>query len=58
MVQKYLKDHQLEQDVILKGSHCFDNCSAGPTMKIGEKIYEQVNSETVMEILETEFGEM
>ncbi len=58
MVQKYLKDHQLERDVILKGSHCFSNCSAGPTMKIGEKIYEQVNSETVLEILETEFGEM
>jgi len=58
LVQKYLKDHQLERDVILKGSHCFSNCSAGPTMKIGEKVYEQVNSETVLEILEAEFGEM
>lgn len=58
LVQKYLKDHQLERDVILKGNHCFSNCSAGPTMKIGEKVYEQVTSETVLEILEAEFGEM
>jgi len=58
LVQLYLKDHQLERDVILKGNHCFGNCSAGPTMKIGEKVYEQVSSETVLEILEAEFGEM
>jgi len=58
LVQKYLKDHQLERDVILKGSHCFSNCSAGPILKIGDKIYEQVSSETVLEILEAEFGEM
>lgn len=58
MIQKYLKDHQLERDVILKGMHCFSNCSTGPVMKIGDKIYEQVSSETVLEILESEFGEM
>ena len=58
VVQKYLKDHQLERDVILKGNHCFSNCSSGPTMKIGEKVFEQVSSETVLEILESEFGEM
>jgi NADH:ubiquinone oxidoreductase subunit E len=58
VIQLYLKDHQLERDVILKGNHCFSNCSTGPVMKIGEKIYEQVSSETVLEILESEFGEM
>ena len=57
VVQKYLKDHQLERDVILKGNHCFSNCNAGPVLKIGEKIYEQVTNETALEILESEFGE-
>ena len=56
VIQKYLKDHQLERDVILKGMHCFNNCSAGPVMKIGNKLYEQVSSETVLEILESELG--
>ena len=58
VIQHYLKDHQLERDVILKGNHCFSDCSSGPVMKIGEKLYEQVNSETVLGILENEFGEM
>jgi len=58
VVQKYLKDHQLEQNVILKGNHCFSNCSSGPILKIGDKIYEQVSKESVLEILESEFGEM
>jgi NADH:ubiquinone oxidoreductase subunit E len=58
VIQKYLKDHQLERDVLLKGNHCFNNCSSGPVMKIGEKLYEQVNDATVLEILENEFGEM
>jgi NADH:ubiquinone oxidoreductase subunit E len=58
LIQHYLKDRQLERDVILKGNHCFSDCSSGPVMQIGEKLYEQVNSETVLEILENEFGEM
>ena len=58
VIQKYLKDHQLERDVILKGNHCFSDCSSGPVMKIGNKLYEHVSSENVLEILEKEFGEM
>ena len=58
VVQKYLKDHQLERDVILKGNHCFSNCNSGPVLKIGEKLYENVSGDTVLEILESEFGEM
>jgi NADH:ubiquinone oxidoreductase subunit E len=58
VIQKYLKDHQLERDVILKGNHCYSNCSTGPVMKIGNMLYEQVSSESVLEILESEFGEM
>ena len=58
VIQKYLKDHELESDVLLKGNHCFSDCSAGPVMKIGERLYQQVSGETVLEILESEFGEM
>lgn len=58
VIQKYLKDHQLERDVILKGNHCFSNCSTGPVMKIGSTVYEQLSSDTVLEILEKEFGEI
>lgn len=57
ILQKYLKDHHLEQDVILKGSHCFSDCSKGPILKIGQGLYEEVTPENVLEILTREFGE-
>lgn len=57
IVQKYLKDHNLERDVILKGNHCFADCSSGPVMKIGNTLYEQLSSEAVLEILEKELGD-
>jgi NADH:ubiquinone oxidoreductase subunit E len=56
VVQKYLEDHHLERDVILKGNHCFDHCSNGPVLMIGDTIYEQVTGENALEILEAEFG--
>ncbi len=58
VIQKYLKDHQLEREVILKGNHCFSDCNEGPVLKIGQKVYEEVSDENVLEILENEFGEM
>jgi len=58
IVQKYLKDHHLERDVILKGNHCFSKCSSGPIMKIDDKVYEQVTAENIMQILENEIGEI
>ena len=57
VLQQYLKEHQLERDVILKGNHCFSDCSNGPVVKIGSKVYEQVNQERILEILEKEFGD-
>jgi NADH:ubiquinone oxidoreductase subunit E len=58
VIQKYVKDHNLEREVILKGNHCFSNCNKGPVVTFGERVYEQVTGETVLEILEKEFGEM
>lgn len=58
VIQRYLKDHQLEREVNLKGNHCFSNCNSGPVLQIGQKVYEQVNGENVLEILENEFGEI
>jgi len=57
VIQKYLKDHQLERDVILKGNHCFSDCSAGPVVKIGTRVYEHVSSDSILEILENELGD-
>jgi NADH:ubiquinone oxidoreductase subunit E len=57
VIQKYLKDHQLERDVFLRGNHCFGDCSAGPVLTIGTKVFEQVSQEGILEILDQELGE-
>ena len=58
VIQKYLKDHDLEREIILKGNHCFSNCSAGPTLKIGKQVYEQVSNDKILEILDKEFRDL
>lgn len=56
VIQGYLNDHQLENEVILKGNHCFGDCNEGPLVKIGSNIYKHVHSDGILEILEDELG--
>lgn len=58
VVQKYLKDHHLERDVILKGDHCFGHCSRGPILRVDSRVYEEVNRDNIIEILEKELGDL
>lgn len=56
VIQKYISDHDLEDLIILKGNHCFSDCSKGPVVKIGSTVYENVNQTSILDILENEFG--
>jgi NADH:ubiquinone oxidoreductase subunit E len=58
VIQQYLIDNHLEREVILKGNHCFDHCNSGPVVKIGSRIYEHVTRDNILEILESELGNM
>jgi NADH:ubiquinone oxidoreductase subunit E len=58
LIQRYLREHTLEEEVILKGSHCFSNCSDGPVLKIAGKVYTQVSKDNVLEIMEMELGDL
>ncbi len=54
-IQHYLKEHHLEGEVVLKGNHCFGECSRGPILKINDTLHEQVNSANIVELLEKTF---
>jgi len=56
MIQQYLKDHNLEGDVVLKGNHCFGDCSKGPVVKINDVLHEQVDRDNILELLERTFN--
>lgn len=56
-IQSYLRNHRLEQEVVLKGCHCFSTCSEGPVLKIGDRKYTHVTGDRIAEIMENEFGQ-
>lgn len=58
IIQKYLKDRHLDREIVLKGNHCFSDCSAGPVLKIGSRVYEQVSKDNILEILDEEFRDL
>ncbi len=52
VIEKFLKDHNLEDKYFFHGSRCFDNCAKGPVLKIGDEIFENVRVEDVAILLE------
>jgi NADH:ubiquinone oxidoreductase subunit E len=56
VIQNYLKEHHLEGDVVLRGNHCFSDCSKGPIVKINDELHEFVNSDSILELLQQTFN--
>ncbi|MBN2486197.1 MAG: (2Fe-2S) ferredoxin domain-containing protein [Bacteroidales bacterium] len=57
-IRKFIRTHNLEDKVSFMGDHCFSECSKGPNLKIGEKIFHQVSSENLSNILKTELSDL
>lgn len=55
-IQSYIEEHELQDNVMLKGGHCFGHCAKGPILKVNDKIYENVNYLDVIDILAKEIG--
>ncbi len=51
IIKNFLKDNKLEEKFFFHGSRCFDRCEKGPILKIGDKIYEEVNPEELADLL-------
>lgn len=51
LIKKYIDRKCLEDKVMFIGDHCTGNCSQGPNMYIGDKLYEKIDKETIEEIL-------
>jgi NADH:ubiquinone oxidoreductase subunit E len=47
--------NKLENEVFYHGNHCFGKCDKGPFVKIDDVIYENVNSENIIETLDKVF---
>ncbi len=51
LIDKFLKENNLEDKYFFRGSRCFNICEKGPVLKIGDTLYEGVNPEDVEGIL-------
>jgi NADH:ubiquinone oxidoreductase subunit E len=51
IIQRYINQHGLTDKVYFKGDHCFGECSIGPNLKIGGRIYNKVTEESLNHIL-------
>lgn len=56
IMQKYLREHDLEPRTVLRGNHCFSDCSKGPVVKINGRLYEQIDDDNIIDLLEKVFS--
>lgn len=52
LVKSYLSERQLTHKVNFKGKHCFGNCESGPAIEINQHRYNNITSETIIDILD------
>lgn len=55
-IQAYIAEHNLTDKVNLSGGHCFGHCDKGPTIKINDTYYENVEPDSIIDILAKELG--
>ena len=51
IIQNFIKEKGIEHKVSFRGRHCFGNCDNGPSLTIGEKQIDHLNSDNLLEIL-------
>lgn len=52
-LQDYIEQNKLENDIYLKGGHCFGKCSLGPIMIVEEDFYHEISPSKAIAIVET-----
>lgn len=58
VVQKFIRQKQIEDKVEFSGDHCCNECIQGPNLKIEGKAFHQVTIESIEQILEKELSEL
>jgi NADH:ubiquinone oxidoreductase subunit E len=58
LINNYLRDRNLLNDVKFHGERCFGHCSKGPVLKIENLINEKVDEEKVLQLLDNFFTEL
>jgi NADH:ubiquinone oxidoreductase subunit E len=55
-INDYLEKYQLQDRVWFHGAHCYGHCEKGPVMKVDGKLYEHINIDKVIAVLNDFFA--
>lgn len=55
-INTFLEENDLKDKVFFHGELCTGNCAKGPILKIDEELHEEVDADSVIEILSGVFG--
>lgn len=58
LVKKYIDKKNISDKVEFRGDHCFDKCSEGPNMLIGDQLFQGITEKNITEILEKALKEI
>ena len=58
IIQRFVTHHGLTEKVFFRGDHCFGECSEGPNIKIGGKVFNRVSEDNVQQILQESLGDL
>jgi len=55
VIKQYLHDHQLKDQVDFRGQLCSGNCSHGPVLHMNDTMYEEIDENKALKILNQHF---
>jgi NADH:ubiquinone oxidoreductase subunit E len=58
LIQRYLKDHDLERRVRITGTLCQDRCRQGPSITLQGECFCGLEPKAVLELLEERLGQV
>jgi NADH:ubiquinone oxidoreductase subunit E len=58
IIQRFVAHHGLTEKIFFRGDHCFGECSEGPNIKIGGKMFNHVSEDNLQQILKESLGDL
>jgi NADH:ubiquinone oxidoreductase subunit E len=55
LIQEYLSDNGLKDQVVFRGAHCFGQCEHGPMLKINDTLFQNLDPNKLAGILDRFF---
>lgn len=57
-IKDFIQERQIEDQVFFKGELCSDKCQNGPILKINEKVFENLDPDSVTDLLSKELSDI